>query len=331
MGKIYLVTGAAGHLGSVVTEKLLARGERVRALVLPEERHIPQGAEIFVGDVCDRQSLEPFFTLPQGEEAVVIHAAGVVSIASKFQPFVRRVNVDGTRNMVDACEAHRVKKLVHVSSVHAIPEKPKGEAIREVAHFDPDMVEGCYAKTKAEATQIVLDAAARGLDASVVHPSGISGPHDNGRGHLTTLVIDYCKHRLTAGLKGGYDFVDVRDVADGILKCCDRGRKGECYILSNRYCDVPELLEDLHEITGERRVKTFLPLWFIKAVAPLAEAYYKLRRQPPLFTAYSIYTLNSNANFTHEKARRELGYQVHYSIRDTLRDTVGWLQAQGRI
>ncbi len=331
MGTVYLVTGAAGHLGSVVTEKLLARGERVRALVLPGEKHIPEGVESFTGNVCDRGSLEAFFTLPEGEEAVVIHAAGVVSIASKFQPLVRYVNVEGTRNILAACEAHRVRKLVHVSSVHAIPEKPHGETITEAERFDPALVVGCYAKTKAEATQLVLDAAARGLDASVVHPSGISGPHDNGRGHLTTLVIDYSKRRLTSALKGGYDFVDVRDVADGILLCCDKGKRGECYILSNRYCEIPEILEDLHEITGGPRVTRLLPLWFIKTVAPLAEAYYKLLRQPPLFTAYSIYTLNSNALFSHDKAARELGYAPRYSIRDTLEDTVTWLKGQGRL
>lgn len=332
MGEIFLITGAAGHLGSVLVKKLIERNRRVRALVLPGEKHVPEGCEsVFYANICDENSLEPFFEIPEGDEAVVIHAAGIVSIASKIPPLLKLVNVTGTKNVVSQCEKHHVKKLVYVSSVHAIPEKPKGHPITEAELFNPVLVKGAYAKTKAEATMLVLDAAARGLDASVVHPSGICGPYDNGRGHLTTLVTDYCKRRLTSGLNGGYDFVDVRDVADGILACCEKGKKGECYILSNRYYSVPEILELLHETTGQRRVKTILPLWFISLVAPLAEAYYRILRQPPLFTRYSIYTLNSNANFSHAKAERELGYKPRYTMRETLADTVSWLREQGRL
>lgn len=332
MGELFLVTGAAGHLGSVLVKKLLERGARVRALVLPGEKHVPEGCEkVFYANICDEDSIRPFFDIPAGDEAVVIHTAGIVSIASKIPPLLRLVNVTGTKNIVSQCEKHHVKKLVYVSSVHAIPEKPKGHVITETDLFNAVLVKGAYAKTKAEATRIVLDAAARGLDASVVHPSGISGPYDHGRGHLTTLVIDYCKRRLTSGLEGGYDFVDVRDVAEGIVACCEKGKRGECYILSGNYYSVPEILELLHETTGQRRVKSFLPLWFINLVAPLAEAYYKILRQPPLFTKYSIYTLNSNANFSREKALRELGYEPRYSMKETLGDTVAWLRQQGRL
>lgn len=327
---IYLVTGAAGHLGGTVVRSLAARGDRVRALVLPGERMLPPGAEIFAGDVRDSQSLEAAFRHGPDEELRVIHCAGIVSIASRRDPLLRAVNVGGTRNVVDLCLKHGAAKLVHVSSVHAIPEKPPGETITETGCFDPETVEGFYAKTKAEATAFVLAAAGRGLDVTVVHPSGITGPFDYGRGHLTTLIIDYCKRRLTAGIDGGYDFVDVRDVADGILAACDTGRPANCYILSNRFFTVREILEMLHEITGQKPVRTFLPLWFVKATAPFAELYYKILRQPPLYTAYSIYTLNSNALFSHEKADRELGYKTR-DMRETLEDTVIWLQSQGRI
>ncbi len=332
MGEIFLVTGAAGHLGGVLVKKLVERGARVRALVLPGEKHVPAGCEsVHYANICDEESLAPFFDIPAGEEAVVIHAAGLVSIASRIPPLLKLVNVTGTRNIVSLCEKHAVKKLVYISSVHAIPEKPVGYAIEETDLFEASLVKGAYAKTKAEATRLVLEAAKRGLDASIVHPSGICGPYDNGRGHLTTLVIDYCRRRLTSGLKGGYDFVDVRDVAEGVLSCCEKGARGECYILSNRYTSVPELLEILHETTGIKRVTNFLPLWFINAVAPLAEVYYRILRQPPLFTKYSIYTLNSNANFSREKAKRELGYEPRFTMRETIADTVAWLREQGRL
>ena len=164
----------------------------------------------------------------------------------------------------------------------------------------------------------------------VVHPSGILGPGDYGHGHLTQLVTDYLNGRLTACVKGGYDFVDVRDVAAGILAAADKGRKGECYILSNRFYSVRELLDTLHDVTGRKKIKTVLPLWFAKGTAPLAETYYKILRQPPLYTRYSLYTLTGNGRFSHEKADRELGYTTR-DMQETLRDTAAFLVAQGRI
>ena len=85
--------------------------------------------------------------------------------------------------------------------------------------------------------------AAQGLDAVIVHPSGILGPGDFGQGHLTQMIADYLNGRLVACVKGGYDFVDVRDVADGVIAAAEKGRAGECYILSNRHYEVRELLD----------------------------------------------------------------------------------------
>jgi dihydroflavonol-4-reductase len=86
----------------------------------------------------------------------------------------------------------------------------------------------------------------------------------------------------------------------------------------------------LHEITGKKAVKRILPLWFVRMTAPLSELYYKILNQPPLFTAYSIYTLNTNANFCHEKAGKELGYAAR-PMNQTLKDTVKWLKDNSRL
>lgn len=330
MGKIYLITGGAGHVGTAVASVLADMGERVRILALPNEKNLPgNGIEVFYGDVCDKQSMEEFFSC--GDDMYVIHCAGIVSISSKYDSRVYNVNVGGTKNVVEMCIEHHVKKLVHVSSVHAIPENPDRGIIYETKDFDPDRVVGLYAKTKSEATAYVLkEAAEHGLDVSVVHPSGVCGPLDSGRGHITALVEAYCRHSLTTAVDGGYDFVDVRDVAQGIVSCCHRGRNGECYILSNRYFDIKEILHMLSLITGMKEIKTILPIWFVKLTAPLAEIYYRLLKRTPLYTAYSIYTLGSNSNFSHGKADGELGYETR-DMMETLEDTVEWLKSKGRI
>lgn len=333
MNRLYLVTGACGHVGNTLVKQLVANGEKVRGLVLPKEDTSPLAGlpdvELVRGDVRDIKSLEPFFDGAGYDEVVCIHTAGIVSIASKFLQSVIDVNVKGTKNIVEMCLSHGVKRLVYTSSVHAIPELPEGQVIREVDHFEAGDVVGLYAKSKARATQIVLDGVRRGLDAVVVHPSGIIGPNDYGKGHLTQLVVDYVNGKLGACVKGGYDFVDVRDVADGILRAAERGRTGECYILSNRYYSVQELLGQLQQVGNLKKIRCVLPKWFVNMVAPLAELYYKIRRTSPLFTRYSMHTLFSNANFSHEKADRELGYTTR-GLQETLRDTVAFLERIGR-
>lgn len=333
MSEAYLVTGAAGHLGTAVVRQLLTAGKTVRILVVKGEKEIPEGdVSLYFGDVRSRESLRPFFEYApaKGEELIVIHCAGIVSIASGFSQLMYEVNVRGTDNILSLCSEYKIKKLVYVSSVHAIPEQPYGIVMTEIRNFRPEFVMGNYARTKAAATANVLSAARHGLDAVVVHPSGLIGPYDCGRGHMTKLVIDYCKGRLISGVEGGYDFVDVRDAAAGIISAAEKGRAGECYILSNRYYSIREILGNLHDITGMRIIRTYLPLRFVQLTAGLSETYYKMLHQTPLYTPYSIYSLTSNSLFSHEKASRELDYSTR-DMRLTLEDTVAWLKMKSVI
>ena len=161
MKELYLVTGATGHLGNTVAHRLARAGRQVRALVLPGEEHAPQlpeGVEAVAGDVRSPASLEALFAGAEGRDVTVIHCAGIVSIASRFDQNVYDVNVTGTKNVVDACVRRGVKKLVHVSSVHALPEKPGGAPVSETDVFSPGAVVGLYAKTKAAATAYALAA-----------------------------------------------------------------------------------------------------------------------------------------------------------------------------
>jgi len=327
MFDLYLLTGATGFLGSVILRKLLALPARARVLVLPEDplrADLPAGAEVCPGRVDDRASLEAFF---RGDlrRACLIHCAGIVSIASEESGRLWDVNVRGTENILSLCAERGVKKVVYVSSVHAIPERPKGETIREVSSFSGEAVVGPYAKSKAEASRIAMEYAARGLDISLVHPSGILGPEDPSRGSVTGIILRYCRGQLPFGVGGGYDFVDVRDVADGVLACAERGRRGEGYILSNRYADIREILQELRFLTRGKRLLFSLPRRLVRLAAPLCEKL-ALRRKKPLFlTPYSVYTLFSNAVFSHEKATRELDYRPR-ELRETLADVVLWLR-----
>lgn len=325
MQPLYLITGANGHLGSALLRALSGTNCRVRALILPTETgKDTEQVTYYRGDVTKFDSLTDFFSGLEGQAPVVIHAAGVVSIASQVDRKLYDVNVNGTKNVLRQALRHKVKRLVYVSSVHAIPEPDAFSTIQEVSSFHPSLVRGAYAKTKAAASQAVLNAGQRGLDVVVIHPSGILGPYDHGNNHVVQMVQSYLAGRLPAGVTGGYDFVDVRDVAAGCLAAAERGTPGACYILSNRYCTVRELLDLLRHTAGGRW-RPCLPLPLAKAAAPAFELAAALSHTRPLFTRYSLYTMGSNGRFTHDKATRELGYHPR-DMKDTVADTVAWLQ-----
>lgn len=331
---LYIVTGAMGNLGNTIIRRLLADGCYVRGLAMPSEKLIDysnqSNMELVRGNILDKESLLPLFENTAGRPIALIHTAGLISIGSKTDKRVYNVNVNGTKNIVDLAVHYGIAKLVHISSVHAIPEPPKGTKITEVSRFSPDEVHGCYAKTKSEATAYVLEAAkTRGLNASVIHPSGIMGPYDFGHGHMTQLIVDYMNGGLTCCVHGGYDIVDVRDVAEAAISAVEKGRAGECYICSGHYTEIVDMLWMLHEITGRRPIRTILPTWFAKMTAPLAETYYKIVRQTPLFTSYSLFTINSNSEFDNSKAKAELGFAPR-PLSDTLYDEVAWLNSNKR-
>lgn len=335
MKKLYLVTGAAGHLGCSIIELLRARGELARGLILPGEYARNSDTIRYVtGNLLKPHSLRALFEGCREYETYVIHTAGVVDISEKLSPNTYAVNVLGTRAILEFCREFEVKRLVYVSSVHAIEEGLPGRVLREIQRFSPGRVKGGYAKTKAAATQAVLDAAAQGLDAVVVHPSGILGPYEGDiqntgiSNHLVQMVDDYVHGRLPACVRGGYDFVDVRDVARGCLLAAGKGRRGECYILSNRHYEIREVLGMVRRICGGRRLPV-LPMWMAKTAAPVFERLARLQGERPLYTGYSLYTLQSNDKFSHDKATRELGY-LPRDLYETLADTVAWIERRDR-
>jgi dihydroflavonol-4-reductase len=328
--RIYIITGAAGHLGSSVIRCLLGSHREVRGLLLPDESPAVEDSCItyYHGDVCDIGSLRKLFADTEGREVILIHTAALISIAEKMPSRLYQVNVNGTKNVLRLCMEYNVKRMVHVSSVHAIPELPQGKIITEVDSFSADAVNGGYAKTKAEAAQAVLDAAGKGLDAVIVFPSGILGPYDTGRNHLIQMVREFMDGRLTACVRGGYDFVDVRDVAEGCLRAAENGRKGEGYILSGHYSEIRDLLSLAGKYCGKKTVR-IIPIPLAKAAVPFIRMYAGITHRRPLYTDYSLNTLRSNSRFSNKKAVGQLGYSVR-SLEETAEDMVDWIKNHDR-
>ncbi|MGI5976378.1 MAG: NAD-dependent epimerase/dehydratase family protein [Candidatus Limivicinus sp.] len=326
MSKTYIITGAMGHLGNTLIRMISGNGDRIFGLIQRDrkQQELPN-VRYFKGDVRDIDSMRPIFEAASGGEFYVIHTAGIIDISKDVSPLIKDVNINGTKNIISLCREYGAKRLLYVSSVHAIPEKENYGVITEQDSFSPDDVVGAYACTKAEATQAVLDAGRAGLDIVVVHPSGIIGPYDRSNNHLVQMISEYIKGSLPACVKGGYDFVDVRDVAKGCLLALQKGKPGSCYILSNRHYEIKEILNMVRSEKAGHRI-VVLPMWMAEMFSPLMQGIAKLKKVRPLYTRYSLYALKSNDRFSHDKATKELGYSPR-DMRETIRDTVKWYRS----
>jgi dihydroflavonol-4-reductase len=333
MQTYHVVTGATGHLGSALVRLLLEAGHPVRALVLPgdpAEQWLPQGVEKVYGNLLDAASLTPLLENGVRPPPVVYHCAGMISTSGKPNPLLREVNVTGTGNMLAICKRFGVSRFIHVSSVHALPELPKGVVVRETSALNPDAVVEPYAKSKAEATLLVLQAAAAGLPASVVFPTGLCGPGDHAMGHTTRLLLAYAAQRIPMGVRGGFDFVDARDVARGLMLCASRGNPGEAYLLGNRFIPISELFSLFSRYLGGRPVRVMAPMWLARMGLPLFSLLERHDRGAPLFTPYALYTLSGEIRYSHEKAETMLGYATR-PFAETIADTVAWLRHTGHL
>ncbi len=317
---MWLVTGATGHIGNVLVRKLLERGENVRALILPgESRESISGlkVEAFEGDVLN---LDSVFESMRGIKGI-FHLAGVISIMPGQNSFVRKVNVEGTKNILRAATEKKIK-LIYTSSIHAIQRVEDG-VIDESVPYDINNPYGAYDRSKAEATLEVLNAARSGLDAVVACPTGVIGPYDFRGSMMGAVIHDAAAAKPTLYVDGAYDFVDVRDVADGLISAAENGKRGESYILSGQKITVRYLLETVREITGKHFFQMKIPFDLAKFAAMFTPMYYRFAHETPRFTPYSLEVLQSNSNISHAKATRELGYTPR-PIFDSIQDAVKW-------
>jgi dihydroflavonol-4-reductase len=319
-----LVTGATGHIGNVLVRLLLERGEGVRAMIIPDEDPTPLkdlDVEIVEADVLDYQSLLKAFD----HMDVVYHLAGIISILPGKQPFVQAVNVLGTRNVIQAAQSKRIRRLVYTSSIHALKRVPHGILINETVPFDPEHAISSYDSSKASASLEILNAVQHGLDAVIVCPTGVIGPYDFRRSEMGQLILDCVEQKPMLYVDGAYDFVDVRDVAEGLILAGEKGRCGESYILSGERIEVLDIIKIVQEILGKRLFSLKIPLQLANLTANITPFYYHLTHIKPRFTSYSLATIASNSVISHAKAHLELGY-LPRPLRESLSDTVKWFK-----
>jgi dihydroflavonol-4-reductase len=321
------VTGASGHVGVNLVRALLARGERVRALI-HQSRQGLEGLDVesVHGSLGDAASLERAFA---GAETVY-HAAGYISLLRTEWPLLERTNVIGARNVVNACLACGVERLVHFSSIHALVQEPLDVPVDESRPLVNS--HGCppYDRSKAAGEREVRQAIEQGLNAVILYPTAIIGPYDFGPSHIGEALLALATERLPALVESGFDWVDPRDVSLGAIRAAEQAPAGARYLLSGHWASVRRLAELTHEITGARIPRFTCPLALARVGAPFATAAAHLTGRRPLFTSVSLEALRSNRQISHARATRDLGYQPR-PLAETLRDTFRWFAEHGAL
>ncbi len=321
------VTGASGHLGANIVRALLAEGREVRALVRNDRRALAGlDVEQVNGDIFNPDSL---CRLTRGVETV-FHLAGRISIVGPEGGLVERTNVVGVRNVIDSCLKNGVRRLVHVSSIHAFSAYPKDLTIDESRALALGPHSMPYDRSKAQGQLAVLEAARKGLDAVIVNPAAVIGPFDYKPSRMGQVLLDISLRRLPALIDGGYDWVDARDVASGAIAAEKMGCQGECYLLSGHWVHIRDVSAMIRSLTGRKTPMWATPMWLALPASYASLAWGRLRGVVPKFTPAAVRTLQGHRLISHAKATEKLGFRPR-PFEETVRDTLEWFGRAGML
>jgi dihydroflavonol-4-reductase len=321
------ITGAAGHIGANLVRALCAQGRHVRALVHRDRRALEGlDVELVEGDVRDPPSLRRAF----GGVEVIYHLAARISLAMDDWPLLEEINVVGTRNVVEACRRCGVRRLIHFSSIHALVQEPLDVPLDESRPLAESLRYPPYDRSKAAGEKIVRQAAERGLDAVILNPTGIIGPHDYRPSHLGGILLTIAQGKPLGLVSGGFDWVDVRDVIQGAMQAEERAAPGARYILSGHWVSLRDLAVAVAEVASARMARFVSPLWLAYVGIPFVTALAHLTGRPSLYTRASLRAVRSNRRISHERATRDLEYHPQ-PFRKTVYDTLQWFRENGNL
>ena len=328
VSRVDVVTGGAGHVGSSLVAALRAGGREVRVVDLREpSAALRLGADWVRADVRDEERLRPAI---EGA-AIVYHLANVISVTGPMGGLVASVNVDGTRTAAAAAAAAQVRRFVYCSSIHAYDlGARRGTIVDESSPPCSGWSVPAYGWSKLAAEEVVRRAIDRGLDAVIVNPTAVIGPEDEAPSRMGAVLLALWHRRLPAFVSGGFDWVDVRDVAAAMVAAAERGRTGENYLLPGHRRSFPELAQlaaDCAPIAVTRRTA---PMWLAVLGSPVATVIARRTGNPLLPTREALRPLRAFPVVNGAKAARELGHRPR-AIEQTLADLYEYFERSGAL
>jgi dihydroflavonol-4-reductase len=323
-----LVTGATGHLGSALVRALLASGRPVRAFV-HERKDQLDGLDVerVTGDVRDPAAVRAAVA----GCGVVHHLAALVRLQKWDHGVMEEVNVEGVRNVTGAVRAEG-SRLVHYSSIHAFRPDRTENPVDESREYASHPSVPAYDRTKARGSRVVDEAVRAGLDAVTLHPTGVLGPYDFGTSNQGRWLRRAAIGREPILVRGGFDWVDVRDVVAAGLAAEAPGRAtaGEHFIIGGRRAEAREIATLAAAVLGRKPPPFMLPLGFVRAVVPAVDLVTGVLRIRTPFTHAALHALDTHRIVSHEKASRVLGHQPR-PLEDTVRDMMEWYRERGML
>lgn len=322
-----LVTGASGFIGSAVVRGLLARGREVRALVAPgaHTRNLDDlDVEIVEGDIRERDAV---WSAVEGTSSV-FHLAAIYKLWLPRTRLMYEVNVEGTRNVLFAALRAEVAKVVHTSSIAAIGLPEPGELADETTEFESWDESSDYIRSKWLSEREALDFAAYGLPVVVVNPAFPFGERDTAPTPTGRFIVEALAGRIPGYAEGGFNVVDVDDVAEGHLLAEQRGRVGERYILGNHNLTYEEFFHVVTEIAGLPPIKRQLPRRMVQGVAWLMERYASYTHKEPYITPEAADYASHRVWLDTSKARDEL-QMPQTSLPQTIEKAIRWFRDNG--
>ncbi|MGD2044219.1 MAG: NAD-dependent epimerase/dehydratase family protein [Acidimicrobiia bacterium] len=318
-----VVTGASGFLGGVLIRELLSEGRPVRAVDLRRGPGLEDlDVEWVRADVLDPASL---WAVMNGVDSVY-HLAAVISVTGDPTGRVWDTNVRGVRNTAEAARDAGARRFVHCSSIHAF-DLGAVDTVTEKSPRARDPRLPVYDRSKAAGEQALLEVISSGLDGVICNPTAIIGPGDYTDSRMNRVLEAMFDRRLPALIAGGFDWVDVRDVAASLMAAERVGTTGEDYLLGGHHLSVTELAAIVQEVTGVPVPRITVPMWFAGLWSPMANIVSRRSGSPLWYTTESLHALRHDPHVSSRKARVELGHTSR-PVEDTISDLYAWTRTQ---
>ena len=329
----FLVTGAAGFIGREIVSQLCEERDKGRDITIrvllrspAQASLLPSGVDVICGDLLDESASERLCSGVNPKVTCFIHSAARISLKRRDK-VCEEVNIRGTKNVISACKKFGIRRLVAFSSVDALIPPARGETVLEPKSLEPERLPTSYGRSKAEAAERILAAAQDGPEAVLLYPSAVIGPGDYRNGFLSSMLSLYLKGLPPVGIRGGYDFVDVRDVAAAAIAAGTSPRVGSGYILGNRYAEVTEVFDTMAEYIGRKPTRFSLPAWSLYPLTPPVCGVCAILGKDPPLTHAAVKHMCSHPTYSHAQAKKDLGFSPR-PLKDTITDTVDFLRAR---
>lgn len=314
------VTGAAGYLGTNLLPLLVERGHEVVAIdrLAPRQSTEPHVTWVSA-DVLDPASMRSAL---DGAE-IVYHLVAVITLAEQ-NDLAWRINTEGVRVVAEAARTVGARRLVHASSIHAFDQYSCGGRIDERSVRSTDPALPVYDRSKWAGEKELRTVIDLGLDAVICNPTGVFGPRDNGTpmSRINRYLRDAARGRIPAMIDGGFDLVDVRDIARGLVLAGEHGRTGENYLLGGEMISMVELCRRTATHAGKKGPRFSISPRLVSGLIPVLEPIGK-RLGTDVVSRAALGALVSAPLVDHGKATRELGYRPR-PLDETLRDLVAF-------